>query len=369
MGRSYRLTHRLQSYAILKVRMLTTLFDNPDPVKLASEVHLRYLSDDSPGIKRVKHGRGFIYLDTNNKQIKDLSTLERIKNLSIPPAWTQVWISPLSYSHLQTTGWDEKGRKQYLYHERWREISQQHKFDKLIYFGQVLPEIRRQLREDMAVKTLNQRKVVATVIWLLEHTYIRIGNETYAEENNHFGLTTLHTKHVNVSGSTIQFEFVGKSGKRQLVDITHPKVAKTIKKLEELPGYKLFQYLDVSGARHELTSDEVNAYLKTITGEAITAKDFRTWGGTVLSAVTLNHLGPFESSKQAKTNITQSVKIVAQHLGNTPTVTRNYYIHPLVPESYQNEKLIPLFEKIKLEKHSSYGLTDNEYAVLTLIKG
>lgn len=220
--------------------MLTTLFDNPDLVKLASEVHLRYLSDDSPGIKRVKQGRGWIYLDADNKQIKDLSTLERIKNLSIPPAWTQVWISPLSYSHLQATGLDEKGRKQYLYHQRWREISQQHKFDKLIYFGQVLPEMRRQLGVDMSLKNLNQRKVVATVIWLLEHTYIRIGNDTYAEENNHFGLTTLHTKHVNVSGSTIQFEFVGKSGKRQLVDIAHPKVAKTIKKLEELSGYKLF---------------------------------------------------------------------------------------------------------------------------------
>lgn len=340
-----------------------------EPEELAEEAHLKYISPDSKGFSRVKKDVNFIYLDTNEKKITDPKILVRIESLGIPPAWTKVWISPTRNGHIQAVGIDEKKRKQYIYHPEWIALSQEKKFNKLLFFSSVLPEIRRKIASDMSLPGLKQEKVLATIIWLLEHTYIRIGNEEYAKENQHYGLTTLRNKHVEVEGANVTFRFVGKSGKEHEVNIEHPKVAKTIRKLESLPGYELFQYIGDEGKRYQVTSDEVNAYLQTLTGDSISAKDFRTWGGTVTAAVMLNRLGQSPIKKDLKKNITQAVKAVAHELGNTPTVCRTYYIHPIIPKTYEENILIPHFADI--DKHISKKptrLSKSEFAVQTLLE-
>lgn len=327
---------------------------------------LRYVTDIGPGITRVKRGKSFIYLK-NGKPVKSV-TKKRIEKLGIPPAWEQVWICPSPNGHIQATGRDEKGRKQYLYHQKWNELTQQNKFHKLVFFGDVLPTIRREVSAGMNERGLTQRRIVSTIIWLLGKTYIRVGNEEYAQENQSYGLTTMRMKHVDVDGNTIRFDFKGKSGKYHLVEVTHPKVAKIIKKLEELPGYELFQYVDSDGARHTVASDDINTYLKAITGEEITAKDFRTWGGTVYAAENLYDLGNFENEIQAKKNISTAVKNVSKHLGNTTTVCRTYYIHPLVFKTYEQEKLIPFFQEHKRRYKPKRNFSTYEYLVHKLIK-
>lgn len=339
------------------------------PQELAIEAHLRYINPDSKGFSREKHGKDFIYLDSDKKRIKEPTILQRIESLNIPPAWEKVWIAPIRNGHIQAVGMDEKGRKQYIYHPEWIALSQEKKFDKLVFFSSVLPEIRRKIASDMSIVGLKQEKVLATIIWLLEHTYIRIGNEEYAKENQHYGLTTMRTKHVDVEGSTVTFRFVGKSGKEHEVNVDHPKVAKTIRKLESLPGYELFQYINTDGERHQVTSDEVNDYLQSLTGDSISAKDFRTWGGTVMSAVTLFKLGQPPTIEEIKKNITQAVKTVAKELGNTPTVCRTYYIHPIIPKTYEAKKLIEHFDGIEkiIEKKPSL-LSKAEFAVQRLLE-
>ena len=342
--------------------------NNPEEIaKELKTISLRYVSDTSPGIIRQKRGKGFVYLK-NNEIITDPNVKKRIDNLVIPPAWKDVWISPTDNGHIQATGRDEKGRKQYIYHTAWNKLMQQNKFNKMIFFGDVLPEIRREILAGMNERGLTQRRIITTIIWLVGKTYIRIGNEEYAAENQSYGLTTMRMKHVDVKGDTIHFDFKGKSGKFHSVEVEHPQVAKTIKRLEELPGYELFQYVDSEGERHTVTSDEINEYLQKLTGEEITAKDFRTWGGTVYAAKSLYDDGLFHNRKEARKNIAKAIKQVSMHLGNTTAVCRAYYIHPTVIKTYEKKELIPYFAACKNDYTTGKGLSLNEYSVHRLIK-
>lgn len=346
------------------------IFSSNDPKEVKKEletISLRYVSDDIPGITRQKKGTGFIYLK-QDEVIRDPGIKERIEKLAIPPAWDQVWISPTANGHIQATGRDEKGRKQYIYHEDWNKLMQQNKFNKMIFFGDVLPDLRREVLAGMQERGLTARRIISTIIWLLGKTYIRVGNEEYAEENKSYGLTTMRMKHVDVSGDKVTFEFKGKSGKFHSVEVEHPRVARTIRKLEELPGYELFQFIDVEGKRRTVESADINEYLKKITGEDITAKDFRTWGGTVYAAESLYNEGAFDSKTEANKKISLAVKLVSKHLGNTTTVCRTYYIHPTVIKAYEMKELIPYFEECKRDYSTGSNLTRNEFSVHRLIK-
>lgn len=330
---------------------------------------LRYVTDSQKGVTRKKIGDSFKYLNINSNIVTSPKRLERIKKLSIPPAWKDVWISPSPNGYLQAIGFDEKGRKQYLYHTDWKKMSQQNKFNNVVYFGYALPEIRKKIAKDMNQDSLTKEKIIATVIWLLEHTLIRVGNDEYAEENNSFGLTTMRNRHVTVHGKNINFEFRGKSGVEASVNITHPKIAKIIRQCMELPGYEIFQYLDNDGKRHTVDSSDINNYLKKITGQDITAKDFRTWGGTILCASSLNVIGKFVDGNDEKKKVVKAVKEVSEHLHNTANVCKNYYIHPVIFESYEKNKLIPHFES----SYKSYDkqkdkLEKAEFATLTLLR-
>jgi DNA topoisomerase-1 len=256
---------------------------------------LHYVSDDQPGLRRVRAGSGFRYLDSKGKAIHAAATLKRIASLVIPPAWEEVWICPDPRGHLQATGRDERGRKQHLYHPDWRQVRDQSKFERLSSFTRALPRIRRVTNGHLKRPGLSREKVLAAVVRLLEKTLIRVGNEEYAQENHHFGLTTLHNRHVDIRGADVHFEFQGKSGVQRTVDLHDRRLAKIIRNCQELPGYDLFQFLDDQGRRHRLTSADVNAYLHEITGQSFTAKDFRTWAGTLVAAEALVRFPPFES--------------------------------------------------------------------------
>lgn len=346
--------------------MLSSQAD-PKLLKDLKKAELRFSSDEQAGINRKKSGESFVYLDASGHKVKKETTLERIKSLVIPPAWQDVWVCSSPTGYLQATGVDEKGRKQYLYHPEWTKLSQQNKFSKVVDFGMVLPEIRRKIYRDMLDETLSKDKILATVVWLLEHTLIRVGNDEYAKENNSFGLTTLRMKHVSVDGKTINFNFRGKSGVDHSISISNPKIAQIIKECIELPGYEIFQYMD-DGEKHVVDSADVNAYLKSLTGEDITAKDFRTWGGTTLSAQTLHKIGPAEGEKDAKDKIAEAIKTASSHLGNTQSVCRSYYVHPTVLETYQKNILVPHFNRVHEERRSMDKLSQDEFAVLTLLE-
>lgn len=350
--------------------MSTTLsqIDKMDPEDLAHEAHLRYITDSIPGFIRSKKGDNFWFYDLKGGRIHDPRVVGRIDNLRIPPAWDRVWISPFSYSHIQATGIDEKGRKQYIYHDKWHEISKQNKFNKMYAFSNILPELRSKIERDMADTQLSQEKILATIVWLLDNTYIRVGNDEYAKDNEHYGLTTMRNKHVDILGSTVTFEFVGKSGKKHKVGVSHPRVAKTIKKLEEIPGYELFQYIDEHGDHRPVDSQDVNDYLKDKAQENVTAKDFRTWGGTVTSAEELVDLGDFENKIELKKKICEAVKNTAQLLGNTMTVCRNYYIHPVILTTYEQKKLIPHFADYRKKGSKVKYFDRDEYAVQKLLE-
>ena len=303
-------------------------------VAAAEEAGLRYVSDERAGYTRRAKGKDFEYFDTEGKPIRDEQRLLRIKRLAIPPAWTEVWICPSPTGHIQATGRDARERKQYRYHERWREVRDENKFDRVAQFAKGLPNIRRQVAQDLKLPGLPRRKVLATIVRLLERTFIRIGNEEYARANKSFGLTTLKTRHVKVKGAQVMFRFRGKSGRQHEVDVTDRRVAKVIAKCQDLPGQDLFQYLNDEGEVQNVTSQDVNEYLRQIAGEDFTAKDFRTWGGTVLAAVALSRQKEFETKKQAKSNIKTAISAVAELLGNTPAVCRKCYIHPGIVEAY-----------------------------------
>ena len=271
-----------------------------DSAEAAEEAGLQYVNDERPGYSRKAKGKDFQYLDMEGKSIRDEQRLLRIKRLAIPPAWTEVWICPSPNGHIQATGRDARGRKQYRYHERWREVRDENKFDRLAQFAKALPNIRRRVTQDLKLPGLPREKVLATIVRLLERTFIRIGNEEYARENKSFGLTTLKNRHVKVKGGQVLFRFRGKSGRQHEVDVTDRKVAKIIAKCQDLPGQDLFQYLEESGEVREVTSQDVNEYLRQIAGEDFTAKDFRTWGGTVLAAIALSKQEEFRNEETGK---------------------------------------------------------------------
>src|SRR6266704_1900369 len=305
-----------------------------DSSEAAEEAGLQYVNDDRPGYSRRAKGKDFEYLDMEGKPIRDEQRLLRIKRLAIPPAWTEVWICPSANGHIQATGRDARGRKQYRYHDCWREVRDENKFDRLTQFAKALPNIRRRVAQDLKLPGLPQQKVLATIVRLLERTFIRIGNEEYARDNKSFGLTTLKNRHVKVKGAQVLFRFRGKSGRQHEVDVSDRGVAKVIAKCQDLPGQDLFQYVDEDGEVQDITSQDVNEYLRKIAGEDFTAKDFRTWAGTVLAAIALSAAGEFETKKQAKANIKSAIEAVAKILGNTPAICRQCYIHPVVLETY-----------------------------------
>ncbi len=304
-----------------------------DSAEAAEEAGLQYVNDDRPGYTRRAKGKNFEYLDTDGKTIREEQRLLRIRRLAIPPAWTEVWICPSANGHIQATGRDARHRKQYRYHERWREVRDENKFGRLAQFAKALPNIRRRVTQDLKLPALPRQKVLATLVRLLERSFIRIGNEEYARENKSFGLTTMKNRHVKVKGAQVVFRFRGKSGRQHEVDLTDRRVAKVIAKCQDLPGQDLFRYVE-NGEARDVTSQDVNDYLRQIAGEEFTAKDFRTWGGTVLAAIALSKQDEFETKKQAKSNIKTAICAVAELLGNTPAVCRKCYVHPVIVEAY-----------------------------------
>ena len=312
----------------------------PDPAEVAEEAGLRYVSDDQPGYTRKAKGDNFEYFDADGKRIRDETRLLRIGRLAIPPAYKDVWICPAPNGHIQATGRDARSRKQYRYHERWREARDENKYDHMLVFGKALSKIRGRVKRDLALTGLPRNKVLATVVQLLERTFIRVGNEEYARENKSFGLTTIRGRHVEVKAATLRFSFRGKGGVQHEVDVNDRRLAGIIRKLQELPGQDLFQYVDEEGKVRDVTSQDVNDYLREITGEDFTAKDFRTWAGTVLTAMALNAQEASENKTQAKKNIKDAIAAVAKILGNTPTICRKCYVHPAVLETYLDGKTI-----------------------------
>jgi DNA topoisomerase-1 len=341
-----------------------------DPVVSARVAGLRYVSDTTPGIRRKRSGTGFNYRGPDGATIRDSATLRRIRSLVIPPAWTDVWICPDPNGHLQTTGRDTKGRKQYRYHSRWREVRDETKYTRMIAFGEALPRIRERVDHDLGLPGLPREKVVATVVRLLETTLIRIGNEEYAKTNRSYGLTTMRNRHVDVSGATLRFHFRGKSGIAHTLDINDRRVARIVKRCKELPGAELFQYIDDDGHRQSIDSGDVNAYLQEITGQEFTAKDFRTWAGTVLAAMALREFESFDEETQAKRNIVRAIESVAERLGNTPTVCRKCYVHPAVLDAYLDGSMLDtLKQRAEQEMADSLaGLQPEEAAVLAFLR-
>jgi DNA topoisomerase-1 len=336
----------------------------------AKEAGLRYTSDDRPGIRRRRRGRSFQYIDRDGRTITDPEERARINALAIPPAWTDVWICPSPNGHLQATGRDARGRKQYRYHPRWREVRDEVKYGRMVAFGEALPEIRRRVDRDISRRALSRPRVVAAIVRLLDETSIRVGNDEYARENRSFGLTTMRKRHVGVEGSRIMFRFRGKGGKLSDVDVTDPRVARVLRRCEGLPGQHLFQYVDDDGDVEDVDSDDVNDYLRDIAGEQFTAKDFRTWSGTVLAAWALEELGEAGSPTQAKRQVVRAVESVAKELGNTPAVSRSSYIHPQVIEAHLEGNLTRELGERANRKIAGgmHGLTPEEAAVLALLR-
>ena len=342
--------------------------DPQDPAaEAAREAGLNYTSDDEPGIRRIRKGKRFDYVGPDGKLVRDRSTLERIRALVIPPAWEHVWITSHPRGHLQATGRDARGRKQHRYHARWRETRDANKFERMAGFGKALPRIRRRVARDLRRRGLPREKVVATIVRLLETTFARIGNEEYAKENKSFGLTTLRTRHVDVRGDTVQFLFKGKSGVEVAAGVTDRRVARVIKRCEELPGQKLFQYVDPDGVRRSVTSDDVNQYLRDATGDDYTAKDFRTWAATVLAACALREAAGYESETEAKRRVVAAIDRVAHRLGHTRAVCRRSYVHPAIVDAFMDGSLEGLLN-VTLAAAPARGLRSDEAAVLRLLR-
>ena len=341
-----------------------------DPVESAREAGLRYVSDTSPGIMRRREGRGFRYVDADGKPVRDEETLARIRSLVIPPAWRQVWICANPKGHMQVTGRDARGRKQSRYHPRWREVRDETKYERMLLFGVALPEIRERVEHDLALPGLAQRKVLATIVRLMETTLIRVGNAEYARENHSYGLTTMRNRHVRVAGSTVSFDFKGKSGVRHTIDVNDRRLAKIVQRCQDIPGYELFQYVDDEGERHAIDSADVNEYLREISGQEFTAKDFRTWAGTVLACTMLQEFEAFRSQTEAKRNVVEAIKSVAARLGNTPSVCRKCYVHPAVLDSYFGGSMFELLEhRVEMEiDDSCSALKREELAIMELLK-
>lgn len=341
----------------------------------ASSAGLRYVNDKRPGITRRKTGgatksHGFQYFGPNGRRVRAGETLARIRSLAIPPAWQKVWICPAEDGHLQATGYDARGRKQYRYHPRWREVRDENKYARTIGFARALPRIRDRVRRHLARRGLPREKVLAAIVRLMETTLIRVGNDEYARENNSYGLTTIHNRHVRVRGGTVHFDFRGKSGVEHEIDLHDRRLARIVRKCQDVPGQELFAYLDDEGQVHDVGSSDVNDYLREISGHDFTAKDFRTWAGTALAAQALREFEEFDSQAAAKRNITGAIERVAKRLGNTKAVCRKCYVHPAVIDAYLDRTLVETLrrETQRTLRQSLARLSSEEAAVLALLQ-
>ena len=341
-----------------------------DSIESAKAAGLRYVSDDVPGITRKKAGKHFSFFDPSGKKISDKKEIARIHALAVPPAYTNVWICPLPNGHIQATGRDARGRKQYRYHKRWREVRDENKYGRMIAFAKALPKIRKRIDADLSKPGLPREKVLATVVQLLETTTIRVGNEEYAKDNQSYGLTTMKDQHVKISGSNLRFTFKGKSGVRHSIDLHDRRLARVVRACRDIPGQQLFQYLDDNEERQSIDSADVNAYIRAIAGEEFSAKDFRTWVGTVTCALMLGEFDPVHSQTDAKKNLTDVIKQVAQRLGNTPSVCRKCYVHPTVIDSYLEDLALEKLPKAVIDdlKTPATELRPEEKAVLKLLE-
>jgi DNA topoisomerase-1 len=339
-----------------------------DPQEAAEAAGLRYVTDASPGIRRKRSGKGFRYVGADGRSVRDAATLARIRALAIPPAYTDVWICPTPNGHIQATGRDARGRKQYRYHPRWREVRDETKFGRMLAFSEVLPAIRRRVERDLALPGLPRAKVLATVVRLLECTGIRVGNDEYARTNDSFGLTTLRNRHVEVSGSTISFDFQGKSGKNHNVELSDRRLARIVRRCQALPGESLFQYVDETGGQQTIDSGDVNDYLREITGQEFTAKDFRTWAGTVLAVAALRELGPAGTERAAKSAIVKAIDRVAGQLNNTRAVCRKYYVHPTVFETYAAGTMLEALANGNGAAATLHALSGEEQAIVRMLR-
>jgi DNA topoisomerase-1 len=343
---------------------------HPHPAAAARGAGLRYVNDAQPGIHRVRAGKGFAYRGPEGGTLHDKSALRRIKSLAIPPAWTDVWICPRPDGHVQATGRDDRGRKQYRYHPDWRRVRDGGKYGRMIAFARALPHIRARTERDLALPGLPRDKVLATVVRLLETTLIRVGNDEYARHNRSFGLTTMRDRHVRINGTSVRFTFRGKGGVKHAIDVQNRRLARIVRRCRDLPGYELFQYLDDGGEVRDVKSDDVNVYLREIAGEEFTAKDFRTWAGTVLAACALQEFEAFDSKAQAKRNIVCAIEAVARRLGNTTAVCRKCYVHPAVLDAYLDGSLVHTLKQ-RVEGEMRKGLSrlrPEEAAVLALLQ-
>jgi DNA topoisomerase-1 len=300
----------------------------------ASKAGLRYVTDGVEGIRRRRIGGGWVYFTPTGRRITDVRIRDRLNSLAIPPAWTDVWICPNADGHIQATARDARGRKQYRYHPQYREARDRSKFRRMLEFSEVLPRLREKLERDLRQADLSRKQLLATVVFLLDRTLIRVGNDEYVRENRSYGLTTLRRRHLKIDGSMLRFSFRGKSGVEHSIAVADPRIARIIQRCRELPGEELFQYKEAGGKRHLVTSDDVNEYLKEISGREITAKDFRTWGGTMLAAVELRARGRAASRREADRNVIEAIDKVCERLGNTRTVCRKYYVHPALISAY-----------------------------------
>lgn len=341
-----------------------------DSVASAKAAGLHYVTDSMPGIQRKRSGKHFRYLGVDGRPVRVRDELRRIRALVIPPAWTDVWICPTPHGHLQATGRDTKGRKQHRYHPRWRAVRDETKYGRMNAFGEALPRIREQIERDLKLPGLPREKVLATVVRLLETTLIRVGNEEYARANGSFGLTTMRNQHVDIAGSTLRFQFRGKSGKQHTIDLNDRRLAKVVRRCQEIPGYELFQYLDDEGQRQTIDSSDVNAYLREVSSQDFSAKDFRTWAGTVLAALALQECAVFDSETQAKKNIVRVIAAVAKRLGNTPTICRKCYVHPAVVDAYLDGSIGEMLRRHAGQERQEAlpGLRPEEAVVLTLLQ-
>jgi DNA topoisomerase-1 len=341
-----------------------------ESIAAAKSAGLRYVNDADPGITRVRAGEGFRFRDAAGKAVSDPAILGRIKRLAIPPAWTEVWICPHANGHIQATGRDQRGRKQYRYHTDWRAARDDTKYERMIAFGRALPKIRRRVARDLRQRGLGRDKVLATMIRLLETTLVRVGNEEYARANGSVGLSTMQDRHVRVRGGTMRFQFKGKSGKHHSIELHDPRLAKIVRGVQDLPGQELFQYVDEAGKTQDIKSDDVNEYLRKIAGAEFSAKDFRTWAGTVLAALALRQFESFDTKAQAKKNLVAAIERVAEKLGNTPSVCRKCYIHPVILDSYLDGATVELILKNTEDAlaHGLGSLSGAEGAVLAFLE-
>ena len=344
-----------------------------EPQEVAKLAHLRYYTDNRPGWSRkpAADGKSFDFFDQHGKAVTDEEEIARIRKLAIPPAYTDVWICPSANGHLQATGKDAKGRKQYRYHPKWRETADANKYSRVMAFAAALPGIRQRVDHDLAKPGLPKEKVLATIVKLLESTLIRVGNEEYAKSNKHYGLTTMRNRHVQVKGEHIEFAFRGKSGIDHTIELDNPKLAKVVRSCQELPGHDLFQFVDHDGVRHHVDSGDVNAYLQEITGQPFTAKDFRTWAGTVLATIALREFESFDTEAAAKKNIVAAIEHVSERLGNTPSVCRKCYVHPSILEAYVDGTMLNALQQKAEEQLTDGGLKDlkpEEAAVVGLLR-